>query len=55
MKIGDRVLIPRTSGEKTTGIVIDTWGYLCRVKLDQKGRRGQDLGKVIPTNELEKI
>lgn len=55
IKAGVRVMVPRTSGKKTPGTVIDRWGDACKVKLDQLGRRGQELGKIVLADELEVI
>lgn len=61
MQVGDRVLVPRSSGKMTPGRIVevyvapgsrvlpDSW---VKVELDQLGRRGQALGKFVPMNEL---
>lgn len=48
-------MVPRSSGEKTPGTVIERWGDKVKVKLDQLGRRGQELGKIVWASELEVI
>ena len=55
IKCGDRVMVPRSSGKKTPGEVTNIWGEKVQVKLDQLGRRGQALGKIVWMHELEKI
>lgn len=57
LKVGDRVMVPRSSGRQTPGRIISIFpnsGW-ARIVLDQKGRRGQDIGKVLPLDELRKI
>lgn len=52
---GVRVLIPRSSGKMSKGIVTDRWGDKVKVILDEKGRYGQDLGKIVWAHELKRI
>lgn len=56
---GSRVMIPRSDGRTTPGVVTADWGSgpdsFVQVKLDERGSRGQELGKNIPRNELTLI
>ena len=56
LKRGDRVMVPRSSGKKTPGEIVEIYGNgWAKVKLDTRGNRGQALGKNTPIDELEKI
>jgi hypothetical protein len=56
MREGDRVWIPRSSGKVSPGVIEEVYpnGW-AKVKLDVKGRRGQDIGKNVPLDELRRI
>jgi len=55
IKVGARVMVPRSSGKQTPGTVTARWGNKVKVKLDQLGRRGQELGKIVWAYELTTI